>query len=137
MTERRSRRRLTVAVVAVVVAVAVGYCGFGLVETWRSHAEAAEARERVRVGMPLPDAEQALAGAWYHVACAPAQGVAQHLFLFGTRDVERAGVVYLRTDQRSGAEVVTLVGSEENNRLFLYQHCTDLDISAAKGKWWR
>jgi hypothetical protein len=102
-------------------------------EALRSSELAFVARDRLREGMPLDQAEQVLVGAWHHAVCADGRA---HIFLFGSRDLEASGIVLLRTAPRGGQEVVDGVFFVEHELLDRYDDCSALNLSAARGLWW-
>jgi hypothetical protein len=119
---------LAALVVASAVLVARHYGGDSERETSRQLAEAALGRSYQ--GMPLAEAEQALDDAWHHAAC-PYQAAARgsiHLFLYGSRDLSKLGIVYLRADGPLDRQVVTFFTREKNERLFMYDRCSPLDF---------
>lgn len=122
----RARLFLALAAVAIVVGTAdlwiASLTGAGVdQERVNSWALADEARARVQVGMTLQEAEALLSDAWHHAACDygeydPTLGN-WHLFFFGSRDLDKTGVVILRSMGPVDDQVVSFVGSVENYRL--------------------
>lgn len=120
----RARLFLALAAVAMVVGVADLWFAWDTgvdQELSRSWALADEARSRIHIGMPLSEAEALLGDAWHHAACDygeydPTLGN-WHLFLFGSRNLDKTGVVILRSMGPFDDQVVSFVGSTENYRL--------------------
>ena len=87
-------------------------------ELSRSWALAREARARVQVGMTLQEAQALLGDAWHQFACDP-----WHIFLFGSRDLDKTGIVVLRITETADNQIVSAVGSMENYRLVPTKAC--------------
>lgn len=129
-----TRRRRVFALVTLVLGV-VGLLAWAVVsgdERARSQALAREARARVHIGMEVREAEVLLGDAWHHAQCDPGTTRTTHLFLFGSRDLDETGVVILDATGPSEDQRVSFVGGDENYRLFLYDECSDLDLSITR-----
>lgn len=131
MRARGRRVAVLVLVLGFLVAAAFGVLPYQP-ERATSRRLADAAAVRVRQGMTLADAEQALGDAWHHAEC-DRPGYSEHLFLFGSRDLDQTGVVYVRAEGPPTGQVVTQVSGLENHQLFLYDDCSPLDLSTTRG----
>ena len=110
-------------------------------ELSRSWALAREARARVQVGMTLQEAEALLSDAWHHAACEYRNfsydpDIGQwHIFLFGSRDLDKTGNVILRGVGPIDDQVVSFVGRTEGYLLLTRWDCclkrSGLQVEAA------
>lgn len=126
--------RVAVLVLVLGLLITIAFCVLPYQpERTASRRLADAAAVRVRQGMTLVDAEQALGGAWHHAEC-DRPGYSEHIFLFGSHDLDQTGIVYLRTEGPPTSQVVTQVSGLENYQLFLYDDCSPLDLSTTKGK---
>jgi uncharacterized membrane protein len=126
----------TVGAAVLVIAIAAAYCQYDIAEARRSNSLADRAATRVHVGMDFDQALPLLSDAWHHTACAR-EYPQLHLFFFGSTDLSRSGVLMLTVDRLDGRETITAINGVEHYQLFLYQRCSDLDLSRAKGPLWR
>ncbi|MAG35306.1 MAG: hypothetical protein CL878_03530 [Dehalococcoidia bacterium] len=130
------RRTALLAVLLVAVLGCVGWYGIKTVEVRYSRMLADTARARLHKGMPMQEAEVLLDDAWHHLHC-PYQDVgsgpwSHYLFLYGSHDLHRTGIVVVRASGPPGEQVITSVASEENYNLHLYDECSDLDLSVTR-----
>lgn len=89
-------------------------------------------RPKQRIG--LAEAEALLGDFWHHAQCDFSPTTRTHLFFYGTRNLDETGVVVVVTRGPADDQVVDFLTSEDNERLFLYDGCTDLDLSVTKGE---
>ena len=87
-------------------------------------------RPKQRIG--LAKAEALLGDFWHHAQCDFSPTTRTRLFFFGSRKLDETGIVILVTTGPANDQVVSLVVREDNERLFLYDGCTDLDLSVTK-----
>lgn len=131
--------RVGACMVAVAMVLLLGNCYRRFGEARQSHEMAEVARARVAVGMTRSEAVALLAAdAWHHGHC-EYDGATRHydLFLYGTHDLDGTGVVLLISVTRPPEEDVRVVfvGSHENERLFLLDDCSSLNLSRVR-RWW-
>lgn len=84
-------------------------------------------RPKQRIG--LAEAEALLGGFWHHAQCDFSPTNRTHLFFYGSRNLEETGIVILVTRGPADDQVVDFLTGEDNERLFLYDDCSDLDLS--------
>lgn len=94
---------------------------------------------RLREGMPLSEAEEALSDAWYHAACPyyAAAGGSAHLFLYRSRDLDMAGIVYIGTRGAPEQQVVNVfrrIDTTQYDRLEWYRDCFPSNFRPAAGR---
>ena len=82
--------------------------------------------------MPVEEAEVLLGGFWHHAQCVFSPTNRTHLYFFGSRNLEETGIVILVTRGPADDQVVNFVTGDDNDRLFLYDDCSDLDLSVMK-----
>ena len=77
------------------------------------------ARARVQVGMSAQEVENRLSDAWFHAKCY----TSIHLFFFGSRDLDKTGVVVVRFEGYPDQQTVRFVGRIANYRLVAAYSC--------------
>ena len=82
--------------------------------------------------MPVEEAEVLLGDFWHHAQCVFSPTNRTHLYFFGSRNLEETGIVVLVTRWPADDQIVSFLDIERNWRLFLYDDCTDLDLSVTK-----
>lgn len=87
-------------------------------------------RPKQRIG--LREAETLLGDFWHHALCDFSPTNRTHLFFYGSRKLDETGIVVLVTTGPADDQVVNFVTGEDNDRLFLYDDCSDLDLSVTK-----
>ncbi len=80
----------------------------------------------------MREAETLLGDFWHHALCDFSPTNRTHLFFYGSRKLDETGIVVLVTTGPADDQVVNFVTGEDNDRLFLYDDCSDLDLSVTK-----
>ncbi len=83
----------------------------------------ATAEARVKIGDSREAALTAFADAWFHGDCTNSDGSGYDLFLYGPNNIQTVQVVVIRSSIEQGTARVTFIGTDENDRLFLYKRC--------------
>jgi len=99
-------------------------------EHYQSQQIAESLLKQVSLGMPRSMAIALLEdAAWHHATCEYSEHYIEDLFLYGNHNLSLTGSILLKSELTDNELIVTFIGVEENYRLFLYDHCSSLNLA--------
>lgn len=122
---RSNRRVVGKAALALVCFLLAGYavqCGRNTMERVNSHDIASRPIANLRIGMQRSETLQYITEAWRHYDC-ESPYAATDVYVFGSRNLELAGTLYLRFDRDGDREDLAQIASVEYYMLNLFNDC--------------
>lgn len=114
----------------IIVIVALYLIGERAAEHYQSQQIAESLVKQVSLGMPRSMAIVLLEdAAWHHAICEYSEHYIEDLFLYGNHNLSLTGNILLKSEFKDNEMIITFIGVEENYRLFLYDHCSPLDLT--------